>query len=84
MPAVNREAAARNDTMNVGVQGQGLSPGVKHAEAAGLDLKTAACDVNESPTGGSEQQVVKDTRCVQSEDMEHLGDGEDHVEVRHR
>lgn len=70
--------------MDVRVQGQRLSPGVEHAQASGLDLQAAACDVDERPAGGSEQQVVEDVRRMQSEDIEHVGDGEDHVEVRHR
>jgi hypothetical protein len=84
LPAMNREAAARHDAMDVRVQSQGLSPGVKHAQAAGLDPKPAVCNVEERLSRGSEQQVVEDARGVQSEDVEHLGHGEDNVEIRHR
>lgn len=80
---MDRKAATRYDAMDVGVEGEGLSPGVKHAQAAGLDLKPAVSDVDERPSGGSEQQVVENARCVQSEDVEHLGHGEDHVEIGH-
>ncbi len=54
LPAISRKPAARNDAVDVGVQGQGLSPGMKHAQAARLDLKTAAGDIDERRTGGSE------------------------------
>ena len=67
--------------MDVRVKRQRLSPGVKHREAPGLDPKTAAGNVDERSAGGTEQQVVEDARCVQSEDVEYLGHGEDHVEV---
>lgn len=40
-------------------------------------------DVDERSSGGSEQQVVEHAWCVQSEDVEHLGYGEDDVEVGH-
>lgn len=54
--------------MDVWVKRQGLSPGVKHAQAAGLDLKAALGNIDERPAGGAEQQVVEDARSVQSED----------------
>ena len=81
---MNREPPARHDAMDVRVQSQCLSPGVKHAQAAGLDLKPAVCNVDERLSCGAEQQVVEDAWCVQSEDVEHLGHGEDDVEVGHR
>lgn len=80
-PVVNREAAARHDAVDVRVERQCLAPGVKHAQAAGLDLKTGMRNVDERRSGGPEQQVVEDARCVQSENVEHLGHGEDHVEI---
>jgi len=69
--------------MDVGVERKDLPPCVKHAQAAGLDLKAAVSDVDERPSGGSKQQVVEDTRRVQSEDVERLGHGEDHMKVGH-
>lgn len=80
---MNREAPTRHHAMDVRVQSQRLSPGVKHAQAAGLDLKPAVCDVDERPSSGSEQQIIEDAWCVQSEDVEHLGHGEDDMEIRH-
>jgi len=55
--AMNRKAAARYDAMDVRMQSERLSPGVKHAQATGLDLQAAVGNVNEGSTGGSEQQV---------------------------
>lgn len=81
---MNREATARYDAVDVGVERQRLSPGVKHGQASGLDLKAAVCDVDEGPAGGTEQQVIEDAWCVQSEDVEQLGHGEDHVKIRNR
>lgn len=80
LPASGREAAARNDTVDVRMQGQGLSPRMKHAQRPGLEVKAGVCDVDERLAGGSEQQVVEDARRAQSDAVEHLGHGEDHVE----
>lgn len=62
---------------------EGLSPCVKHAQDAGLDLEATARDVNQGRSGSTEQQVVEDTLCVQSKDVEPLGHGEDDVEIGH-
>ncbi len=79
----NGEAATGHPTMDVRVQRQGLSPGVQHAQTSGLNLQTAAGDIDERSASGTEKQVVEDTRCVQSEDVEDLGHGEDHMKVGH-
>lgn len=83
LPARNREAAARHHAMDVRMERQRLSLGVKHAQAAGLDLESAVSNVDECSTCGSEQQVVEDARGMQSKDVEPLGHGEDHVEIGH-
>lgn len=70
--------------MDVRVQGQGLSPGVKHAQTAGLDLQTTPRYVRECSAGSPEQQVVEGARRMESDDVERLGYGDDHMEVRHR
>lgn len=56
-------------------------PRVKDTQTSGLDLKSAASNVDERPTGGTEQQVIEDAWCMQCDDVECFGHGEDHVEV---
>lgn len=83
LPARNRKAAARYDAMDVRVERQHLSPGVKYAQAPWLDLKAAVGHVDERSASGAEQQVIENAWCMQGEDVERLGDGEDHVEIGH-
>lgn len=81
---MKREAAARHDAVDVRMKRQGLPPGVEHAHASRLDPRSSLCNVDECPSGGTEQQAIEDTRRMQRDDVEDLGHGEDHVKVGNR
>lgn len=70
--------------MDVRMKHKGLAPGVKHAERTDLRSQAAACDVGESRSNGAEEQIVEDPRGMKCENVELLGHGEDHMEVRYR
>src|SRR6266446_5713355 len=67
--------------MDVGVEDEGLSPGVEHGETSGLDAEAAGGDVEQGRAGSAEQQIVEEARCVESDDVERLGHGEDDVKI---
>ena len=60
---IPREPACGNDTVNVGMQEQVLSPGVECADDADLSSQVFGIggDFEQSLSAGGEQQVVKES-----------------------
>ena len=58
---IKRESARGNDTVNVGMQEQVLSPGVQDGDDADLGSQVfrIGCDFEQSLRAGGEQQIVK-------------------------
>ena len=84
--AVEREAAARHDAMDVRMMVQVLAPGVEHGDDAdlGAEMLGIGGDGAQRLGGGAEQDGV-DRRLVLEGDLGHRRrQGEDDVEVRHR
>jgi hypothetical protein len=79
--AIEREAAAGNDTMNVGVKDQGLAPGVKHGEDADVCAKRRGRDIDQGLASGAKQNRIEDLRRVLDQRVQTLRDGEDDMEV---
>lgn len=79
--AIEREAAAGNDAMNVRVKDERLSPGVKHRQNADEGTELGMYDVEESLSGRAEQDRVQDGRCVLRDHVQRVRNGEDDVEV---
>ncbi len=69
--------------MNVRMQEQVLSPGVQDGEDTdlGAEVLRIGCDFQQRLCAGCEQQIVKQARVLQSQDIQLVRYGEDHVEV---
>src|SRR6266581_2517810 len=69
--SVRREPARRDDTVNVGMQEQVLSPGVQDADQADLGSQVfrIGCYLQQGLSTGGEQQVVEQTRLLQGQDI---------------
>ena len=80
---VRREPARGNDAVNVGMQEQVLSPGVQDADDTDLGSQVLRIDgdFQQRLCAGSEQQIVKQARVLQSQHIQFVRYGEDHVEV---
>ena len=72
--AIERKAAAGNDTMNVGVKDQSLTPGVKHGEHADVCAKLRGRDINQSLAGGAKQNGIEDLGRVQGQGVQNVED----------
>jgi hypothetical protein len=79
--AIEREAAAGNDTMNVGVKDQSLAPGVKHGEDADVCAELRGRNIGQRLAGGAKQNRIEDLGRVKDQGVQRLRDGEDDVEV---
>ena len=84
--AVRREPSTRHDAVDVGMDIQGLAPGVEDGEAADLCTQVLgiSCDLLEGLGRSSEQDPVDDLLVLESESGEFVRDAEDQMEVRHR
>src|SRR5215469_1793302 len=80
---VRREPARRNHTVNMGMQEQVLSPGVQNGNHTdiGSQVFRIRCDREQSLCAGREQQIVKQARVLQSQDIQLVRYGEDNVEI---
>ena len=67
--AVESEATARHDAMDVGMVLEVLSPGVQHAEQADVstEMLRVACDLEQRGGAGTEEQVVEQPLVLQHE-----------------
>ena len=80
---IRREPARGNDTVNVGMQEQVLSPGVQDGDDAdlGSEVLRIGCDFQQSLRAGGEQQIVKQARVLQSQHVQFVRHGEHHMEI---
>ena len=80
---IQREPARRNDTVNVGMQKQVLSPRVKDRDDTdvGSEVVGIGCDFQQGLCAGSEQQIVKQTRVFQGQHIEFVRQGEHDMEI---
>src|SRR5258708_38080842 len=81
-----REAAGRNDTMNMRMNFEFLTPGMQHAEEANFRTETfrIACHFEKSFRTGTEQEIVEDFLVLQNQRSQAAGECEDHVQVARR
>ena len=81
--AVGRDAAAGYDAMQVRVQVQILSPGVKHCQEAdgGAQQPRVCCRFQQSSGGGVEEEVVNRFGILQRQPADLLRQGEYYMEV---
>ena len=65
---------------------EGLPPGVQNAEEAdpGAEVSGGGRHVEEGVGACPKQQLIDHRGIASAEDMERMGQGEDHVDVRHR
>src|SRR5215469_2142340 len=77
------EPARGNDTVDVWMQEQVLSPGVQDGDHTDLGSQVfrIGCDFEQSSCASSEQQMVEQARVLQSQDIQLVRYGEDHVEI---
>ena len=80
--AIEREAAAGHDTVDVGMEHEGLTPGVQNGEDAHARAEPRCAEVEQSLACASKQDRVDDLGSMQSQDIEDRRDGEDDVKVR--
>lgn len=80
--AIEREAAAGHDTVDVGMEHEGLTPGVQNGEDAHARAKSRGAEVEQGLTRAAKQNRVDDLGRVPGQDIEDRGDGEDDMEVR--
>jgi hypothetical protein len=78
-----REPTRGNDTVNVGMQEQVLSPSVQDADPTDLSSQVfgIGCDFQQGLCAGGEQQIVKQTRVFQGEHIEFVGHGKPDMEI---
>lgn len=80
--AVDRETAARDNAVDVRMQHEGLTPGVKNRQSADANVEPALRDLGQRGASRAEEQIVKHARRAAGKDIELLGHGEDDVKVR--
>ena len=80
---IGRESTCRNGAVNVGMQKQVLSPGVQDADHADLGAQVVAIDgdLQQGLSAGGKQQVVEQTRVLQSQHIEFVRHSEHDMEV---
>src|SRR5258707_5294515 len=83
---MGREAAGRNDTMNMGMNFEFLAPGMQHAEEANLctEVLRITSHFEKSFRTGTEQEIVEDFLVLQNQGSQAAGECEDHVQVAGR
>ena len=81
---IGRQPSSRHDAVQVGVRLQGLSPGVQDAEKSDLraEMFGIGSYFQQGGGSGSEQEMIKLPRVVLRQEVEFVGNGEDHVKVR--
>ena len=80
---IQREPAGGNDTVNVGMEEQVLSPGVQDRDDTDLSSEVfgIGCDFQQGLCAGGEQQIVKQTRVFQGQHIEFVRHGEHDMEI---
>jgi hypothetical protein len=79
---VAREAASGNQAVDVGMEDEGLPPGVKNGEDAHARTKPRGAEVEQGLARAAKQNGIDDLGRVASENIEDGRDGEDDVKVR--
>ena len=81
--SVGTDAAARGDTVNVGVEQEMLSPAVQYREETDLRTQVAAVRGNrlKSSGAGGEQDFIQDRLVAQNQIIELFRNGENYVVV---
>ena len=82
---VRGEAPGRHDAMHVGMADEGLPPRVEDAEEAdpGTEMPGGRGHLEERVGAGAKQQLVDQRGVATAQDVERMGQGEDHVDVGH-
>lgn len=80
------QATGRDDTVDVGMVDQSLTPGVEDEDKAeaGAEVAGVDGDVLKRPGRRAQQEVVDDLRALEGERCESLGQREDDVGIGHR
>src|SRR5712692_2350024 len=80
---IRRKPTRGNDAVNVRMQQQVLSPGVQDADHADLGSQVflIRCDLQQSSCAGGEQQIVKQARVFQGQDIHFMRHGEHGMEI---
>jgi len=78
------EPAACHDAVQVGMEGEGLGPGVQDCDRAGQGTEATAAHVMQRLEGGVEEHRIAAPAVGEEEGMQRLGHGEDQMEVLHR
>jgi len=83
---VGGKTSGRNQTMQVRMEQQVLTPTVQHGKETDVcaEMFGVGRDLEQSLGGGVEQQVVEDLLVDQAQMTEMMGHGEDDVEIRNR
>src|SRR5437773_7028836 len=78
-----RKPTRGNDAVNVGMQQQVLSPGVQDADHTDLGSQVfrIRCDFQQGLCAGGEQQIVKQARVLQGQDIQFVRHGEHGMEI---
>ena len=81
---ITRDASRRNDAVNMRMSEQVLAPGVQDAEKSDLraEMFGIGSYFQQGGGSGSEQEMIKLPRVVLRQEVEFVGNGEDHVKVR--
>ncbi len=84
--AIGGESAAGNHAMQVGMEHEVLSPGVQYGGETDFRSQVPGRSGNllQSSGDGSEQDIKKDGLVAESQCIQFVGNGKDHVEVRNR
>src|SRR5208337_1015901 len=80
---IQREPAGGNDTVNVGMQEQVLSPGVQDGDHANLgsEVLRIGCDFQQGLRSGGEQQIVKQAWVLQRQHIQFVRHSEHDMEI---
>src|SRR5208337_3580251 len=80
---IQREPARGNDTVNVGMQEQVLSPGVQDGDHANLgsEVLRIGCDFQQGLRSSGEQQIVKQAWVLQRQPIQFVRHGEHDMEI---
>ena len=83
---IGREAAGRNDTMDMRMNCEFLAPGMQHTEEANLcaEVSRIASHFEKGFRTGAEQKIVEDLLILQNQWRQAAGECEDHVQIAGR
>ena len=81
---IERDSPCRDDAVDMRMGEQILAPGVENAEDADLRAQVLGIGRNFQQGGGAgrEQEMVRLTGVVLRQEVELVGNGEDHVKIR--